>query len=218
MKKIFITESEKESILKQHKISINEELTTYEMLQKIQSAIGTNPDAIIGPDTSEKLVSLLNSDTFKQPEKIFDFSCVKNHNNREVILYDWRMARPDYQLGDLLFQDDGTYYDLNQPNTPLTYTCSGDVIKTSNHKDIQKDENLFNKITEPVKPIEPIKIDTLSVNRIDTTQIKSPEDGIVKEPIEDKKLEREKKRKKREEIANSRKQIREKIRQMKKEG
>lgn len=219
MKKLNITESERKQILRQHTTLLKEELSSSDMLKKIQRAIGAKDiDAIIGPDTTAKLLTILKNGT-TEPQKTFDFSCVKNHNHREVITYDWRMARPDYQLGDLLFQDDGTYFDLDEPNTPLKYTCSGDMIKTSNHGDIQKEQNLFNTITEPIKPLVPIQVDTITTSQNEPTNVEDFPELRQRQKIERQELKnkmKEEKKKRREEIAALRKQTKEKIKQLKK--
>jgi hypothetical protein len=131
MKKIIITENERNNILKIYGILLEQEnLTPAQMLDKIQISVGTNNDLKIGPDTTSKIVSALKD----IPTKKFDYSCVVNHPNVEVV--ERIDGTNEYQIGDLLFQRNGTYFDLNEPNKPLTYTCNGNIIQTSNHKDI----------------------------------------------------------------------------------
>lgn len=172
MKKIIITESEKNEILKLHKTTINEELSSFEMLKQIQRAIKTNPDGKIGPDTTKKLVDVLSS--IKEPIKVFDYSCVRNNNHIEIIDMTWSdkegktQGGMEYQLGDLLFKPNGTYFDLGvDPNKKLNYTCSGTTIQTSNHGNIEKENKTSGStidnskvVTTPEKTSETPKIDT----------------------------------------------------------
>jgi hypothetical protein len=172
MRKLILTESEKNEILRLHKISINEELSSFEMLQQIQRAIKTNPDGVIGPDTTKKLVDVLSS--IKEPEKVFDYGCVRNNNHIEVIDMTWTdkggktQGGIEYQLGDLLFKPNGSYFDLGvDPNKKLSYTCSASTIQTSNHGNIEKENKSSiqttdntKKVTTPEKTSETPKIDT----------------------------------------------------------
>lgn len=172
MKKLIITESEKNEILKLHKTIINEELSSFEMLQQIQRAIKTYPDGVIGPDTTKKLVDVLSS--IKEPEKVFDYGCVRNNNHIEVIDMTWTdkegktQGGMEYQLGELLFKPNGTYFDLGiDPNKKLSYSCSGTTIQTSNHGNIEKENKTSGSIvdnskvvTTPEKTSEKPKIDT----------------------------------------------------------
>jgi hypothetical protein len=145
MKRFIITENERKNILKIYGILKEQDETSLDataMLDKIQSSLGTNNDVIIGPSTTKLIVSALQGTSSTS-----DFSCVKNHPNVEVI--ERNDGTNEYQIGDLLFQRNGTYYDLNEPNKPLTYKCNGNIIQTSNHKDITSETKKDN--TEEIK-------------------------------------------------------------------
>ena len=187
MKKITITESEKREILGLHKSKINEELSTFEMLQKIQTAVGANPDGVIGPDTSKKIVSKL-----KELGTAKDYTCITNlQNGMFVIITDTGNTKTEkvveinqridgsneYQIGDLVFQKNGTYEDLTKISTDtskrniFTYSCDIDKIVTSNHGTIEKGELPKPETKVEVKPevkVEP-KLDTTQ-RPIDTSQ------------------------------------------------
>lgn len=156
MRKLIITESEKRNILRQHGSLILEQ-SAAEKLAQIQTALGTSGDKIIGPDTTKRIVSALQG----LPKESGDFTCVTNLKNDEIVtitnskgektednveVIDMTMKGADgkttggmeYQIGEILFKPNGTYFDLNQPNTPIKYTCSAGVIQTSNHGNIEK--------------------------------------------------------------------------------
>lgn len=151
MKRLIISESERKDILRKHGTVIYEQ-TADEKLRQIQQALGTSGDKVIGPDTTKKIVDALKS----VPKE--DFGCVSNLKNEDKITYvnkketfeveviDMTMTGSDgkptggmeYQIDDILFKPNGTYFDLNQPNTPLKYNCNGTTIQTSNHGNFEK--------------------------------------------------------------------------------
>lgn len=180
MKKLIITESERRQILGLHKSRINEELSTFEMIQKIQSAVGTNPDGIIGPDTSKKIVSKL-----KELGTAKDYSCITNlQNGTFVIMTDTNNTKTEkvvevnqridgsneYQIGDLVFQKNGTYEDLTKISTDtsqkniFTYSCDTNKIVTSNHGTIEKGE-----LPKPEKKVD-VQPEVKPETKTDTTQ------------------------------------------------
>jgi hypothetical protein len=168
MRKLIISESERKNILRQHGSLILEQSAS-EKLRLIQIALGAEGDKVIGPDTTKKIVSTLQS----APKTSGDFGCVANLKNDEVVtiinqkgektenkveVIDMTMKGADgkttggmeYQIGEILFKPNGTYFDLNQPNTPLKYTCSGTTIQTSNHGNIEKGSQKVDN-TETIK-------------------------------------------------------------------
>jgi len=180
MRKLIITESEKKYILQLHKPIILKE-NAGEKLALIQTALGTAPDKIIGPKTTSKIVSALGTAGIKA-----DYTCVTSLTNGEIMtitntnnqmfeedveVIDMTMKGADgkttggveYQIGEILFKPDGTYYDLNKPNVPLKYTCSSTTIQTSNNGNIEKGSKIK-------KAPESIKLDVSPIKQIPTNE------------------------------------------------
>jgi len=144
MKRLIISEEEKNHILGLHKSKLLKEntnppvqsLTATQKLEKIQQALSLRTDAIIGKDTTRAIEDKL-SRLQKQDGKT-KYACVVNHNH--VKINDTGNDKLEYQIGDLVFSLDGTYIDLN-PNTgeKFIYSCDGDIISTSKHGYIRKD-------------------------------------------------------------------------------
>jgi hypothetical protein len=144
MKRLIISEEEKNHILGLHKSKLLKEntnppvqsLTPTQKLEKIQQALNLTADAIIGKDTTRAIEDKL-SGLQKQDGKT-KYACVVNHNH--VKINDTGTDKLEYQIGDLVFSLDGTYIDLN-PNTgeKFIYSCDGDIISTSKHAYIRKD-------------------------------------------------------------------------------
>jgi hypothetical protein len=143
MRKLIISESEKRNILKVHGIikEQDENLSAAEMLAKIQTKLGTSDDRIIGPKTTEAIVNVL------QGTSSFDFSCVTNHPNKKRVAYDDDTT--GFQIGDLVFDKKGNYYNVKDETKKYTYKCSGTTIQTSNDKDITSETKKDN--TEEIK-------------------------------------------------------------------
>jgi hypothetical protein len=129
MKKLIITESERRNILKSHGSIILEQSAT-DKLKAIQSALGTTGDAIIGPDTTKRIVDTLKSSPTKS-----DFTCVTNNPNKKSVAFD--DEKVGYQIGEFVFDKLGNYYDVKDSATKNTYTCSGTTIQTSKHGNIE---------------------------------------------------------------------------------
>ena len=149
MKRIIITESERKNILKSHGVIL--EQTAAEMLAAIQTAINTNPDKKIGPDTTSKLVSALQGVSTTSG---FDWTCVKsNKNKKPITVFDDTKEETvfkGYQIGDLVFEKSGNYYESNNESTKFKYSCDGNMIVTDNHGKIS-DTEVKKDNTESIK-------------------------------------------------------------------
>jgi hypothetical protein len=138
MRNLNITEIDKRNILLRHSL-IKEDISTAEKVKAIQRAIQTKDDAIIGPDTTKKLVAVLKT----QPT--FDSSCVTSYPSAKKTLGEF------YKIDDLYFNTSGTYY---KDEIPFTYKCIGTTIETSNHGLYPKDSKTSEKsLTNTEKPI-----------------------------------------------------------------
>jgi len=197
MKRLLITEEERNRILSLHKKTIVEqdtktlpkEIDVNEKFKQIEIALQLQPDLLVDLVTKDALVKQLN--TIKKTESERNFECV----SKQVFMTKITSAKgmdTEYQWSNLRFKLDGTYYDINNPKDVKSYFCKADsegkntIISTTEHSDILKDEYpKERKIevevgkettpTEPQKPIdttskpvEPGKVDT---TQIDTTQI-----------------------------------------------
>ena len=172
MKRFTITESERNNILRKHGILLKEELSAADMLAAIQTAINTNPDKKIGPDTTSKLVSALGG----LPKTTGDFSCVKNNKNMQrKVEYDdnENPIFKGFQIGDLVFDKSGNYYNVKDETKKYTYKCNGTVIETSNDGKIEgevKKDNT-NVIKNDIKRMR--AMDEVSDEEIITTLMKT---------------------------------------------
>lgn len=145
MKRLIITESERNNILRKHGIILEQEdeLNATEMLKSIQKSVGTSADAKIGPDTTKKIVSTLGG----LPKTSSDFTCVTNHPNKKRVAYD--DEKTGFQIGDLVFDKSGNYYNVKDETKKYTYKCNGAVIETSNDGKIEGEVKKDN--TEAIK-------------------------------------------------------------------
>jgi hypothetical protein len=147
MKRVIISESDRKNILRAHGILKEEEsLTPAQMLQKIQGAVGAKlQDAIIGPDTASKIADALK-DVPNETVTKFDFSCVKGNTNKKTLSdFDDETEKAifkGYQIGNLVFDKVGTYYDIKDPNTKYKYSCVGTTISTEKHENIKQDQTI----------------------------------------------------------------------------
>jgi hypothetical protein len=107
MKRLIISEEEKNHILGLHKSKLLKEntnppvqsLTPTQKLEKIQQAFNLTADAIIGKDTTRAIEDKL-SKLPKQDGKT-KYGCVVNHNH--VKINDTGNDKLEYQIGDLVF-------------------------------------------------------------------------------------------------------------------
>ena len=221
MKRLIISEEEKNHILGLHKNNLLKEntnppsqsLTPTQKLEKIQQALSLRTDAIIGKDTTRAIEDKL-SGLQKQDGKT-KYACVVNHNH--VKINDTGTDKLEYQIGDLVFSLNGTYIDLN-PNTgeKFIYSCDGDIINTSKHGYIRKD--MYPEGSEEYKEFsqEPTQQQTkqevpqqvtqqVQTQKVDTTmgtqktQMSQPVSDVgTLSRKEERKLKREKEREKRQ--------------------
>lgn len=133
-RRLIITESERNNILRKHGIILEQEdeLNATEMLRAIQNSVGTKADVIIGPDTTKKIVGALKE---LPKTSSFDFTCVTNHPNKKRVAYD--DEKTGFQIGDLVFDKSGNYYNVKDETKKYTYKCNGTVIETSNDGNIE---------------------------------------------------------------------------------
>jgi hypothetical protein len=145
MKRFIITENERKNILKSHGILKEQDdsnLSATDMLDKIQSSLGTSNDVIIGPQTTKLIVSALQGTSSTS-----DFSCVTKYPNKQVVEYE--DGKYGYKINNLIFDRSGNYWAENDLTTKYTYKCNGTTIQTSNHKDITSETKKDN--TEEIK-------------------------------------------------------------------
>lgn len=171
MKRFIISEDEKRRILGLHKSLLNEQdsgtstpLDATQKLEAIQKAFQLNPDVVIGPKTTEAIISKIGKSASKPEETTYN--CVTSHPYMTKVEMG-RNMKPEYEYGDLRFRLDGTYSDSKQPSKKFSYICAEDadgnytIIMTNDHKQISKDQHwssVQKKETKTITP-EPIKMD-----------------------------------------------------------
>lgn len=174
MKRFIISEDEKRRILGLHKSLINEQdsgtstpLDATQKLEAIQKAFDLNPDVVVGPKTTEAIISKLSKNVINPEETTYN--CVISHPYMTKVEMG-RNMKPEYEYGDLRFKLDGTYIDSKQPQKRFNYICAEDndgnytIIMTNGHGNINKEQHWGSlqkkeiKKTETTTP-EPIKMD-----------------------------------------------------------
>jgi|688.fasta_scaffold09795_5 hypothetical protein len=196
MKRLLITEEEKNRILSLHKKTIVEqdtktppkEIDVNEKFKQIEIALQLQPDLLVDLVTKDALVKQLN--TIRKTEGERNFECVSKQFYITKITSAKGMDT-EYQWSNLRFKLDGTYYDVNNPKDIKSYYCKADsegkntIISTTEHNDILKDEYPKERKTTEIevsqqtqnvepqqktdttqKPSEPANVDT---TQIDTT-------------------------------------------------
>jgi hypothetical protein len=149
MRRLIITESEKRNILRQHSSLILEQ-SAAEKLQQIQTALGTSGDKVIGPDTTNRIVKAL--DGLPKKTTTSEFSCVTNHPSKKRVAYD--DEKSGFQIGELVFDKTGNYYDVKDESKKYTYKCDGTTIETSNNGKIEGTEVKKDNTSEIKSKIE----------------------------------------------------------------
>lgn len=149
MRRLIITESEKRNILRQHSSLILEQ-SAAEKLQQIQTALGTSGDKVIGPDTTNRIVKALEG--LPKKTTTSEFGCVTNHPSKKRVAYD--DEKSGFQIGELVFDKSGNYYEVKDESKKYTYKCSGTTIETSNNGKIEGTEVKKDNTSEIKSKIE----------------------------------------------------------------
>ena len=155
MRKLIISESEKRNILKVHGVikEQNENLSAADMLEKIQTKLGTSGDRIIGPKTTEAIVNAL------QGTSSFDFSCVSNYPGVKKV-WDEVSDSQGYQIGNNIFDKLGNYYNLSNKDKKYKYICQDGKPVASQYSDIdtsQSEKTKQEKLTKVKSEYEKLK-------------------------------------------------------------